>query len=42
MKAFGSVRTFRDVRVFQAGRGKKIKFTIGIKSRKAGRKVRES
>jgi hypothetical protein len=39
MKAFGSKRCRHDCRVIQAGRGKKIKFTIGVKSRKSGRKV---
>ena len=40
MKPFGSTkRTYHDVRITQAGRGRKIKFTIGIKNRKCGRKV---
>jgi hypothetical protein len=39
MKAYGSKRGYHDCRVVQAGRGKKIKFTIGVKSRKSGRKV---
>jgi len=39
MKAFGSKRCLHDCRVVQAGRGKKIKFTIGVKSRKNGRRV---
>ena len=39
MRAFGSKRTYHDdCRVYQAGNGKKILFTVGVKSRKAGRK----
>jgi hypothetical protein len=38
MKAYGSKRTYHDARVVQAGNGKKIKFTTGVKSRKQGRK----
>lgn len=38
MKAFGNVkRTYHDCRVYRAGSGKKILFTVGIKNRKAGR-----
>ena len=38
MRAYGSKRCYHDCRVTQAGNGKKIKFTIGVKSRKNGRK----
>jgi len=38
MKAFGSKRCYHDCRVYRAGFGKKILFTIGVKSRKSGRK----
>jgi hypothetical protein len=39
MRAFGSNRSYHLCRVVQAGRGKKIKFTIVVKSRKSGRKI---
>jgi hypothetical protein len=39
MKAFGSKRCYHDCRVVQVGNGKKIKFTVGVKSRKSGRKL---
>ena len=39
MKAFGSKRCYHDCRVVQAGNGKKIKFTVGVKNRKSGRKL---
>jgi hypothetical protein len=38
MKAFGAKRTYHDCRVYQAGNGKKILFTVGVKNRKLGRK----
>lgn len=38
MKAFGSVRCMRDCRVYRAGFGRKVSFTIGVKSKKFGRK----
>jgi hypothetical protein len=38
MKAFGSKRAYHDCRVYRAGNGKKILFTVGVKSKKAGRK----
>ena len=38
MKAFGSKRTYHDCRVYRAGLGKKTLFTIGVKSKKSGRK----
>ena len=42
MKAFGATkRTYHDCRVYQAGSGKKVKFTVGIKNRKLGRKMKE-
>ena len=41
MKAFGSKRTYRDCRVYRAGNGKKILFTIGVKSKKSGRKFKK-
>ena len=31
MKAFGSKRCLHDCRVVQAGNGKKVKFTFGVK-----------
>lgn len=39
MKAFGSKRKHIDVRVYRAGNGKKILYTIGVKSRKLGRRI---
>ena len=39
MRAYGSKRCYHDCRVVQAGNGKKIKFTVGVKSRKSGRKI---
>jgi hypothetical protein len=39
VKAFGSKRAYHDCRVYRAGRGKKILFTTGVKSRKHGRKT---
>ena len=39
MRAYGSKRGYHNCRVVQAGDGKKIKFTVGVKSRKSGRKV---
>lgn len=39
MKAFGSKRCYHDCRVVRAARGKKILFIVGVKNRKAGRKV---
>lgn len=41
MKAFGSKRTYHDCRVYRAGNGKKILFTVGVKSRKSGRKFKK-
>jgi hypothetical protein len=38
MKAFGSKRTYHECRVIRAGRGKKILFLVGVKSKKRGRK----
>lgn len=37
MRAYGSKRTLHDCRVFQAGFGKKILFTTGVKNKKFGR-----
>lgn len=39
MLKFGSEnkRTYRDCRVYSAGNGKKIKFTVGVKNRKRDR-----
>jgi hypothetical protein len=42
MKAFGSKRCLHDCRVVKAGNGKKIKFTVSVKNRKAGRKFNEN
>ena len=39
MRAYGSKRSYHLCRVVQAGNGKKIKFTVGVKSRKSGRKI---
>jgi hypothetical protein len=41
MKAYGSKRCYHACRVVQAGNGKKIKFVVGVKSRKSGRKVNQ-
>ena len=40
MRAFGSQhkRTRHDCRVTLAGRGRKVAYTVGVKSRKAGRR----
>jgi hypothetical protein len=38
MRAFGSKRTYHDCRVYRAGNGKKILFTVDVKSKKSGRK----
>lgn len=37
MKAYGCKRTLHDCRVYQAGNGKKILFTTGVKNKKLGR-----
>ncbi len=45
MRAFGSEhkRTFHDCRVVSAGggKGRKIHYTVGVKSRKAGRRWKQ-
>lgn len=38
MRAFGNIkRTYHECKVYRAGFGKKVRFTIGIKNRKAER-----
>ena len=38
MRAYGNIRrTYHNCRVYQAGHGKKIRFTVGVKNRKAER-----
>lgn len=40
MRAFGTAhkRTRHDCRVYRAGNGRKILYTVGVKARKAGRR----
>jgi hypothetical protein len=38
MKAYGNKRCLHDCRVYRAGDGRKIKYTVGVKSKKYGRR----
>lgn len=38
MRAYGSKRCLHDCRVYRAGWGRKIRYTVGVKSNKHGRK----
>ena len=39
MRAYGSKRCYHRCKVVKAGNGKKIEFTLGVKSRKLGRQL---
>jgi hypothetical protein len=40
MIAYGSKRCRHDCRVYRAGLGRKILYTVGVKSKKYGRRFR--